>query len=82
MQNETSQAINRRFFEAFDALVARGDIKNQHAFCVDNQIDRRNFDRLRSEPQREFQLSFLWLLVTKFGVSANWLITGRGKIFK
>lgn len=81
MQNEKSQRINKRFYEAFDILIATGQIKSLHSFCVENGIDRRNFVRLREEPQREFQLSLLSVLVSEYNVSAEWLLLGRGNIF-
>lgn len=82
MQNERSQAINKRFFEAYDILVVSGKIKSKNSFCVDNNIDRRNFDRIRTEPAREFQLSFLSILVAEYGISAEWLLLGRGNVFR
>lgn len=81
MQNEKSQSINKRFFEAYDALLALGKIKSKNAFCVDHDIDRRNFDRLREDPGREFQMSWLTALVVEYNVSADWILTGRGKLF-
>ena len=81
MQNEKSRLINKRFFEAFDVLIASRAIKSKSGFCRDQNIDRRNFDRLRVEPEREFQTSFLSILVSDYNISAEWLLLGRGGMF-
>ena len=82
MIDETSIKINRRFFEALDILIAKGSVKSYYSFCTDRGIDRRNFTRLQEEPGRKFQLSLLWFLVVDYKVSADWLITGKGKPFR
>lgn len=81
MQNEIGQSINKRYFEAYDILVANGTIKNKRTFCADHSIDRRNFDRLRAEPWREFPLHLLNLISREYGISPSWLILGRGNMF-
>lgn len=81
MSDKVSEEINKRFFEAFDALIARGDVRSSYQFCTDRKIDRRNFDRLRAEPRRKFPLSLIRTLVLDFGVSADWIVTGRGVMF-
>lgn len=78
MQDEKSQQINKRFFEAYDYLTEIGKIKNPFRFCKEHEIHRSSFIRLRNEPEREFQLRFLTILVEEFGISAKWLLTGEG----
>lgn len=78
MQNENSQNINKRFFQALDELVEAGKI-TYFRFCVNHNISRRNFIRLKNEPQREFQMEWLSILVDQYGYSGDWLLTGRKK---
>lgn len=70
-----------RFFEALDALIEMKKINSEHSFCVDNDINRRNFKRLREEPHRKFNL-WMFALVIEYGVSGDWMLTGKGKMFK
>lgn len=76
MQNEVSQEINKRFFQKLDEIVARGET-TYYGFCTKYDISRRNFVRLKNEPQREFQMAWLKILVEDYGASASWLITGH-----
>ncbi|WP_448104680.1 hypothetical protein [Pedobacter panaciterrae] len=76
MQNEVSQEINKRFFQKLDELVAKG-VTTYYGFCVRYDIPRRNFIRLKNEPQREFQMAWLKAMVEDYGASASWLITGQ-----
>ena len=76
---EANRPIANRFFEAFDALVAMGKIKSVRSYCDPNGVDRRNMELLRKDPTRNLLQPF-WLvpLITEYGVSAKWLLTGNG----
>lgn len=80
MQNEIGQAINRRTKEAIDYLVEIGRIDKFYLFCDRHGFNRRNLVRLFREPQREFPLHLLEILVKDYGVSPSWLILGIGPI--
>lgn len=74
-----SQQVNQRFFKTLDNLIAQGKIKNMSAFLKKHKINQGALWRLKSEPEREFQLSYLSILVSDYGVSATWLLTGKDK---
>lgn len=82
MQNRQGQAINARFFEALDSIIESGRIHSFNEFCELYGVDRRNFARLRKEPTREFPMFLLGVAVLEYGISPDWLLTGRGQMRK
>lgn len=71
--------ISFRFIEAFKAATPNRGDANQ--FCARNDIDRGNLYRLIREPEKH-RLQAYWVacLVNDFGVSADWVLTGRGEM--
>ena len=67
-----------RFFQAYDRLIADG-LTSRNRICRELDIDRRNFEKQRTDHSRRI-LRTEWLthLVLNYGVSADWLLTGRG----
>lgn len=82
MHTEIDQQVVSRFFTALDTLKERKDIKGIQTFCNAYGIDKRNLYTQRKKPQIQI-LHFDWLvpLVTEYGVSSLWLLTGLGKMF-
>lgn len=79
MNTEISKQIMSRFYEALDELKAIGRIRGVNTYCVRYGIDRRNLLANRKDLNRGwFQLSWLQPMVTDFGVSPRWLLTGSG----
>lgn len=72
-----------RFYSALDAIIAKKDIRGVATYCRLNEIDRRNFIAQRKDPERGwFQLSWLQPMVKEYGINAEWLLTGMGRMFK
>ena len=70
-----------RFFQAYAELVMLGTT-NRKQFCQDLGVDRRNFRKQEMDHARRIlKPEWLSVLVVKFGVSADWLLTGRGWMF-
>src|SRR5574344_241686 len=83
MQTEESQKITSRFFSALNTLITNGEIKGKKTFCDDYGINRRNLWKLEhNHASDSLQLSWLSHLIVDFGVSAEWLMTGKGLMFK
>lgn len=79
MQTEESQVIVRRFFEALNILKENKAIRGKKTFTDRYGINRWNLNTLEKEPERDiFQVSWLNYLVRDYGISAEWLLTGRG----
>ena len=75
------QDITRRFFEALQMLKERKVIRGVHTFTKDNGIDYRNFVAVRKEPNiRVLKPEWIFYL-SKYHISPDWIITGRGGAF-
>lgn len=82
MNTPVSQQIIERFYCALDAIIAMKKIRGVNTYCRDNNIDRRNFIAQRKDLSRGwFQVSWMRQMVEDYGVSADWLLTGRGGMF-
>jgi hypothetical protein len=83
MNNDESIKIIHRFFEALDYLITSKELRGIQTFTTRYKINKRNFYTCRAEPERDiFQMSWLAHLINDFGVSASWLMTGKGSMFE
>ena len=81
MQTKDSQEVIRSFFEALYRLKQLGKIRGKQTFTRAHEINRWNMNSLEKDPSRDiFQAAWLTYLVKDFGVSAHWLLTGRGEM--
>ncbi len=81
MQTEDSQKIVGRFFEALYRLKDLGIIKGKKTFTERFGINRWNLISLEKDHSRDiFQPAWLCYLVTAYGVSSEWLLTGQGEM--
>lgn len=75
-------SIMERFYAALDAAREHKFISDVAAFCDDNYIDKRHLYAQRKDLGRGFfEVGWLVPLVEQFGISSNWLITGKGTMF-
>lgn len=86
-------AINRRFFEAIEELVTLGRLSALDAFCREAGLYSPRYREMRGtygvtpragyvSRYKSLQAEAVYTLTAKFGVSADWLITGRGKMLR
>ena len=80
MQSEDSQKIVGRFFEALTRLKDSNVIRGKRTFTERFSVNRWNLLTLEKDYSRDiFQPAWLTYLVTAYGVSAEWLLTGKGE---
>lgn len=76
------QIINR-FFEALDTLINAGVFTGIGDFCEKYRFNRIRYTNLKNHPDHKYyktlEIEAIYILVTEFNFSADWLITGRGR---
>lgn len=79
MQTIDPIEITLRFSEAWNIATTKRGSKN--AFFENYGIDKRNFYRaLREMDRHNVDVSWIAAVVIEFGVSADWILTGRGEM--
>jgi hypothetical protein len=84
------KAIQKRFFRALNECIKRKKILGIKTFCSEYNLNRTKYSKLRTaieNPERDtgyrvIDLDALTYLVRDYGVSADWLLTGKGSMFK
>lgn len=79
MNTPDSQKIVKRFFIAIDYLKASRKIRGLQTFIRLYGLNKRNVWVCKTKPESGmFQMAWLTYLVENYGISATWLLTGRG----
>lgn len=89
-----TNAIHERFFQAIEELAKTGKIGDERgglqSFCVKYGYYKNKYSNIRSKinnPEfvsryKVIDIDVLYYLVRDYGVSAEWLLTGKGNMFK
>lgn len=82
--NQDTLDTQKRFFDALDFLKQGNKLSGGvSGFCELHGIDKRHLYTQQREPNRGyFEVGWLAPLVKFYKISGNWLLTGRGKMFK
>ena len=80
---EETLGIIARFFYSIDFLVSAKQIRGKATDCRNYNLDRRHFDaQAKNHSLGHFQVSWLLGLIKDYNISADWLLTGKGDMFK
>lgn len=75
-------AVTKRFFEALDMLKAQRKT-NLLTFTKAHAINYWNINTVKNQPEiRVLKPEWITYLVIDYGISADWILTGRGSMFK
>lgn len=72
--------IVKRFFAAIFDVIANKVEPDFNNFCTSNNLSYRNVEKLITNPHFCMKSEWVAILVVKYGYSADWLLTGRGKM--
>lgn len=83
MERTSIGEINSRFFFALAKLIERRAILSMLGFCFEMNVDRGSLYRARREPAKHSVPANLFgELVERHGISGDWLLTGRGSMWR
>ena len=76
-------AITKRFFEAIDMLKAQKRMRGLLTYTKAHDINYWNINTVRNQPEVSvLKPEWIAYLVLDYGISAGWILTGRGGMFK
>lgn len=76
-------AVTNRFFEAIDMLKAQKKIRGLQTFTRKYNINRWNMNTVKWNPEKSvLKPEWIVYLVRDFGVSADWVLMGKGDVFR
>lgn len=82
MQSDEMRDINRRFFDALARLKSDGVIRGKKTFTDRFDVNRWNLNTVEKDISiARVPATWLAYLVIGYGISADWLLTGRGDMY-
>lgn len=88
--NPQAIEITRRFFQALNLAIELGKIDGVKGFCESHNLNRVKYATLKTTVDKPIDemtykcidVDALAGICSDFGVSAEWLLLGRGKMLK
>lgn len=86
-----AEGVNRRFFQAIEMLVSLGKVSALESFCNDAGLFPSRYREMRftygvtpridkTSRYKNIEIEGLCALVSKYNISAKWLLSGRGNM--
>lgn len=88
---DQAKIIQNRFFDAFDKLMELEKITSLSAFCREYDLHKPKYSNLRTMSKDKskqgtgykfIDLDALSYLVKDYNISADWLLLGKGDMFR
>lgn len=81
--SKESIEINRRAFQAIDMLIAQKQLRGFKTFTTKYGLNYGNTHVVRSQPETNIlKPEILTYLARDFGINSEWLVLGKGGMFK
>lgn len=80
--SDTTLRINERFFEAVDLLKRKRTLGGLSAFAKRYHVVLGNLYTIKTQQSGAIKAEYLHYLVRDYGISAEWLLTGEGDMFR
>lgn len=88
-----ADGVNRRFFEAIEALIAVGRLRSLHAFCKEFKLNDPRYREMRftygvapnhakTSRYKLVEIEAIFHLCNSYDINAEWMLLGKGKMFK
>lgn len=82
MVSPEGQKITKRFFDAVEVLIAHKAIRGQKTLSTEMGVENSSMYKIKNHPETyALKPEYIRHISLKYGVSADWVITGKGKMF-
>lgn len=72
-----------RFYDVIDKLIENKQIRGVSTYCTEYGIDRRHFYHQKDDFNKGyFEVYWILPLIRDFRVSPDWILFGKGEMFR
>lgn len=88
--SDQTKSLQKRFFDAIDTLILTGELAGMQTFCTEHDLHKAKYSNLRTatrNPEHDprykiIDIDAIVYLVKEYKVSSEWLLLGKGLMFK
>lgn len=79
----SEESIEIRFFQAIDMLKQQKVIRGLGTFCREYNLNRSHLSKIKNKIPGHHGIEAVWVAyLSEYGISSDWIITGKGKMFQ